>query len=437
MEKSNIILSLLFAIVDNMLFVGILSRFRNSKNNYKIIDFLLIIIVSIVTCIFAQFGITPYLKLILISILLFFITFLYDIKLHQRILSVVIYYFILIISELLITSLASEVLGKTAIELNFPYAYFYLGLFSKFLSILLFMLISNKFLNKSIVLPKVLNYLMIGVLSLSSISMILLFYSSLGLSPKGIAFTLFIICLFTLFTSLGTMIMYFKANTFYINLQKETTKRIYNRSYEKFIINSELKNDTLSKIWHDIGNHIKILEKMDIVENKAYINSIKERFKSIPNKISTGNKLIDIILNDKYTEATIHKIDLDIKAISPPNLDIDDMDLSSILFNTIDNAIEACLNCNEKNRYIYLELYLDGNFLFYKIKNSYNSIKDNSSKKFYFNKKKYLSSGYGISIIADISNKYDGYMDIKKDDNEYSLTIILPLNDHPIQEMTT
>ena len=52
-------------------------------------------------------------------------------------------------------------------------------------------------------------------------------------------------------------------------------------------------------------------------------------------------------MNDKYSEAILHGIDFDIKAIAPPKINIEDIDLSSILFNTIDNAIEACLNCSK------------------------------------------------------------------------------------------
>jgi sensor histidine kinase regulating citrate/malate metabolism len=216
-----------------------------------------------------------------------------------------------------------------------------------------------------------------------------------------------------------------------MDLQKETAKKIYNKSYEKFVIDSVIRNDTLSKIWHDIGNHIEILEKINTTENKThikYVNSIKDRLKSIPNTINTGNKLVNIILNDKYSEAKAKGIDFNIKVVAPPNLNVDDMDLSSILFNTIDNAIEACLNYNGEDSYIYLELYPDNNFLCYKIKNSFANFKNNESKKIYHNRKKYISSGYGLSIIKDIVDKYDGYMDIKKDVNEYSLDIVLRLN---------
>ncbi|MEY8417431.1 hypothetical protein AAK964_14190 [Tissierella praeacuta] len=55
-----------------------------------------------------------------------------------------------------------------------------------------------------------------------------------------------------------------------------------------------------------------------------------------------------IILNNKYSERTMKNIDFDIKAIILLEIDIDNIDLSSILFNTIDNAIEAYLNYSGK-----------------------------------------------------------------------------------------
>ncbi len=55
-----------------------------------------------------------------------------------------------------------------------------------------------------------------------------------------------------------------------------------------------------------------------------------------------------IILNNKYSERTVKNIDFDIKTIILLEIDIDNIDLSSILFNTIDNAIEAYLNYSGK-----------------------------------------------------------------------------------------
>lgn len=242
---------------------------------------------------------------------------------------------------------------------------------------------------------------------------------------------LFLAFLSTLLTSVGVMFIYYNANIFFINLQKETVKNVYEISYERYISNAETRNNELSKIWHDIGNHIKTLESMSETSNSDYIkyvNSIKNRLESIPNTINTGNKLVDIILNDKLSESISNGIDFDTKVIVPPEINMEDTDLSSLLFNTIDNAIEACLNSDNDNKYIYIEILPHENFLKYKIKNSYSQDKQNMNDKVYYNKKKYILPGYGLEIVNDIVETYDGYMDIDKDGEEYSLSIVLNLS---------
>lgn len=433
MTKVNFILSLIFSIIDAVIFINLLSVFRKNKNDYKFMDIIVIAGISIIIFTLTLLGIIPYIKVIVISIILFLVTFLYKMEFYERILLVTLYYFIIIISELLVTLLISNVLNIDfeTIESAYKYSFLSLGVMSKFVTIIIVSIVKRKFSNKRIILPEILNYILISILVLSSVSLVLLFYATINLSSTNTQFILFLICLFILFISMGILIIYFYANNFYINLQKETTKAVYNKSYEKFILNSREREDSLSKIWHDMNNHIKTLKGLTGSENKEqikYLNSLKEKIRNIPNKINSGNNLINTILNDKYMEANSLEIKFDVKAIAPPKLNIDDLDLSSILFNTIDNAIEACLNIHEGNKYIYLELYPEGNFLYYKIKNSYSSDNISSSKKVYLNKKDYISEGYGLRIIEDIIDKYNGYMDIDREDNEYSFTIILNLS---------
>ncbi|OLS03035.1 sensor histidine kinase [Tissierella creatinophila] len=431
MYNPNTIISLIFTIIHAFIFIGLLSVFRKGKD-YKLFDIIAIISIVIVSHILTFLGIATYIKVILISIMLFLITFLYKIRFYERILLVILYYFIIIVSELLVTLFLSNILyiNLETIESTYIYSYLFLGIISEFLAIIIFSIVKRSFSLKKVILPRYLNYILILIILLSITSMLLLFNAALNTVSKNIQFILFIICLLILFINLSILIIYFSANNFYIGLQKKTTRKIYNKSYKKFIINAEKREDSLSKMWHDINNHIKTLEKMnDLESNKSidYINALKNQIESIPNKINSGNKLIDIILNDKYLEAISHNIIFNIKVIAPPKLNMDDLDLSSILFNTIDNSIEACLNSNLENKYIYLQLYPDGNFLYYKIKNNYDESNSSFNKKLFLNKKEYIQKGYGLRIVRDIVEKYDGYIDIDKGDNEYSVTIVLPL----------
>lgn len=417
-----------------MIFINILNIFKKRSDNSKITDTILVVAISVIMFSLTLFRIIPYIKVIIISIILFFlVTLLYKLVFYERILAVTLYYFIIIISELTITLLISNILNVNieTITSDYKYSFLTLGIMSKLLTIIIVSIVKRKFSNKSIILPKILHYILIGILLLSSTSMLTLFYVSLSLPADNTQFALFLICLFVLFISIGVLTIYSYANSFYTRLEMETTKSIYNKSYEKFIFNAEKRNDSISKIWHDLNNHIKILDQISdlkIDNQTKYLNSLKDKIESVPKNISSGNNIIDAILNDKHFEASCHGIKFDVKAIAPPELNIDDLDLSSILFNTIDNSIEACINNNVQNKYIYLELYPDGNFLYYKIENSYDAAYHNDSKKIYVNKKENISEGYGLKIIEDIVEKYDGYMDIDKENNKYSVAIILHLN---------
>lgn len=225
LNNSNLLLTLLFSAIDNIVFISILSNFRN-RNDYKIIDISLIVVMSIITTLFTLFGLAPYIKLLLIFILLFGATFFYDIKFHKKILAITIYFFILVISELLVTLIASNFLDLNLITIQSEYIYRFLGLFSKLFSILILTFITRNFLKNNILLPRPLNYMFIAILTLSITSMVLLFYSSLNLSSSNTVFMLFLVSLFTLFIILGAITMYYKANNYYYELQKETAKRI-------------------------------------------------------------------------------------------------------------------------------------------------------------------------------------------------------------------
>ncbi|GFN35992.1 hypothetical protein TXYLGN1_17790 [Tepidimicrobium xylanilyticum] len=144
----------------------------------------------------------------------------------------------LIISDLVASFLISNILNKT-IEDLLPKYYIFFVLISKLLSFLIYAFINRKFLEPRIILSGTLNYIIIIILSLATISMVLLFYSSLNIINESTIFILFLICLFNFFIGLGAIYMYFKANSFYINLQKETAKRIYDKSNKKFIENFE------------------------------------------------------------------------------------------------------------------------------------------------------------------------------------------------------
>lgn len=414
----------ILSAIDAFIFFFLLNSF---KKKFSIKDFIGILFATILMYILTINNVNPNIKIFILAIFLFIYTYIYDLKLENRIISIIIYSFLLISVDLLVVSLIPDSLNLETMASNYSYSIILIILIGKFIMLAIVFFINRKLNLNSISLPKKLNVTIFIVILFSILSMIFLLYINLDILDINIHTSSFLIALFILIINIGILYIYSKSNEFYNKLKKETIKETYNKSYEKYISNIEIHDKSLKKIWHDLNNHIKILEGLDSDKKEdymKYLDSIKGNIKRIPNTINTGNKLVDIILNDKAEEASMKNIYFDIKAIIPPDISVEDMDLSAMLFNTIDNAIEANLNLKEQKRYIKLKLYTKNIFLIYEIKNAYNPYDD---RNIYYNKKKYIYSGYGLEIVKDIINKYDGNIEIDKSKEQFAIRIMLNL----------
>lgn len=117
------------------------------------------------------------------------------------------------------------------------------------------------------------------------------------------------------------------------------------------------------------------------------------------------DNLILAILDSKRLIAEQYNIQVDYQLILPENSIIESPDLSSVLFNLLDNAIDSCRVSSVEKPCLSLHLSTSKGFLAVIIKNS-----KNSHIHFTHSTTKYdtVSHGLGLSIVEDICHKYDG-----------------------------
>lgn len=434
MFNTSNILSFILCLFDALLFVFLLNHFKIDDKKRWFTNLFLTIGITILVFALTIFGVAPHLKILLLTIVLFICTYLYDFKWEYRLILVVFYHFIIISIELIVFSFVVNTLNISIddFSINYTSSIFLLGLISKFFTFIGMLLFSKILKPANVMLPLAINALFAGILLISIVSMILLFYLSIVIGSQNISNIFFLICSLMIFIDIGVICLYLSLNKYNLKIQKEEVQRVYNKLNERYLQKNQLQNKRISEMWHDMNNYIHTLKLMYASENSGsidYLNSIEHNMKSIPNTIKTGNNLGDIIFNEKSSEANLYHIDFDVKSVLPPVLDIDDTDFSSILFNTIDNAIEANINIENDHKYIYIEMYPKGNFLYYKIKNSYDPKINEGPKKKILRKKDYIRSGYGMSIVRDIVYKLNGDIRVDHTDDEFTVTIILNLND--------
>lgn len=163
---------------------------------------------------------------------------------------------------------------------------------------------------------------------------------------------------------------------------------------------------------HDIKNHFIIMreyaEKGENEEICQYMDEIASRlFQESINKW-TGNKTLDIVLNQKKNLAEYKNIDFYIKVSVIPNLMFSDSEICSLFGNLLDNAIEACEKMGEEEKWIIVKINRKDKVLFIEISNSMNKEPIMKHGKPCSDKSNYNVHGYGLKNVEGIVEKYEG-----------------------------
>lgn len=117
------------------------------------------------------------------------------------------------------------------------------------------------------------------------------------------------------------------------------------------------------------------------------------------------NNLLQAILEGKRIRAEQNHIQVSYEILLPENLSIAATDISSIFFNLLDNAIEACNASGHPNPAIRLSANISNGFLTIYMHNTKNPLQTFTHKT---TKSESFSHGYGLSIIEDICQRYNG-----------------------------
>lgn len=194
-------------------------------------------------------------------------------------------------------------------------------------------------------------------------------------------------------------------------------------NYYLSIQESQMK---VRKLYHDINNHMACIKKIQNEDIIEYIESINEELKDFQSTFESGNRILDIILNDKNSECKKNNIDLfcDINFTKCEFIEM--IDVSAIFANTLDNAIEACKKVQE-DKYIKIRGTIIKSYYVIKCENSkVNEIKIKSNKIISSKKDQFLH-GIGIQSIKSSLKKYDGELEMIDEKNKFTLKIYIPL----------
>lgn len=184
----------------------------------------------------------------------------------------------------------------------------------------------------------------------------------------------------------------------------------------------------LSILRHDYGNQIEcircMLQEEKNTEAIRYIDSLTKRhFASAEQHVSCSSSVLNAVINTKFSAAKSHGIrtSCTMTTTIPDSLEYD---VSILLSNLLDNAIEACRNQKSEGRIRLSFAEMNG---YYRIivRNTIEESVLKKNRKLSTSKSDRRLHGWGLKSVRDIADAHNGSVDFYEKDNQFFVSVLL------------
>lgn len=272
----------------------------------------------------------------------------------------------------------------------------------------------------------------ISYMLLQLIAMLIFFISSSVKSSNNTILFTVLGSIFFLTAVLG--LLDFKERLKMMNIEKQFCIQ------EEHIKNMEVVIDAIRKEKHDYVNQISALVAMCLVKDPDTLDKIEFYARKLINNSNssssykfydTGNKYLDGFLTVKSNKAVEKGISFEVDFDTPLDVvDIDEINLTSIIGNIVDNAFDAVLSDvhSDMEKIVSLYAYSEEDRYCISISNNGPRIPENNLKKIFENKfstkAKYEGErGFGLFIVKELVSQHNGRISVTSTEDETEFLI--------------
>lgn len=178
---------------------------------------------------------------------------------------------------------------------------------------------------------------------------------------------------------------------------------------------------------HDFHHHLQALkgqlEAGEVDRALAYIEQLDNQLMNVDTLLKTGNVSLDAILSAKIAQAKAENIAVTVKANVPDALTISDLELSIIIGNLLDNAIEACRTVTGE-RFIRIFISMKGTLLYFSMLNAAGAKKKKTGSLFATHKDGV--HGFGLRRAEAILEEHGGWVKYNSEDGAFTSEFLVP-----------
>lgn len=178
---------------------------------------------------------------------------------------------------------------------------------------------------------------------------------------------------------------------------------------------------------HDFNQHLQMILAYINIDNltkaKEYIFMLNKKIDNLVINNTTKYPEIFSFIQYKLNIAAENGIEVEKLINLPDNLLVEILDLTVIIGNIIDNAIEA--NKVLTKKMLALKIYEKNDYLIINTQNPYKEIVTSDDNQFITTKEDKSNHGIGLQNIQFIVDKYNGFMEIDTSNNIFIIKVAL------------
>lgn len=183
------------------------------------------------------------------------------------------------------------------------------------------------------------------------------------------------------------------------------------------------------KMTHDYRAQLSTLSELvdrgNLAEVKTFLSEMKDHQSERILLINTHNAAIDAVLNQKGYAGQRQGIDMRFRVNDLSGLKLPRVDVTIVLGNLIDNAMEACIQMPESERWVSIQMLYGQGILSITIINPSHPVQIVDGQ-IATTKPEPLLHGYGLRNVEDILDKYQAEYTFSFEDGRFIFTVDWP-----------
>ena len=214
-----------------------------------------------------------------------------------------------------------------------------------------------------------------------------------------------------------------------MNLQLEEEQHYRDLEHVAFQTLQERMEET-KRMRHDLRHHIHMvnyyLEEKNYDKLQEYVNAYRESIPDMERIRFCDNRIVNNIIFYFASQAMEQKIDFQVQLVVAEQLNVTDHEITVLLGNLLENALDACMEQKETERRIIVKGKGDARSLIFTIDNTCeNEIKRNKKGELLTTKPQ--GNGIGVNSAKKIVDRYNGFFSADKRGEMFCVSFMLDL----------